>query len=351
MLVLFNKDVTLHFKISTTLAFLVLILSACGGGADSIPIVKDDTPAKPNTTPTPSEFTISTNNVETAASIAITSTFNNFALNTSSIFTQSTIEKTAVQLQINTRDQVLKPLKRAISSGAAYSEDVNAITTDCAISGTLTTTINFQKTFSLSLEDSVKIEAMNCHDGSSITNGSFTYQFTQLTDFNDFDDYTVLGLDMIFDKYSINFLEKNKEVTVTSMYSLLITQDEYSQKVDISSPVLGIVVNDYLQLIQNLEIEKTYIHNTNIETITASSDLHDNALFGLINITTLDGFEFYGQESDAPTSGRIKITAEDNSSIILTVLNTNDVQLDADYNADDVIDETRVVSWESLLYP
>lgn len=349
-----DKEVSLKFKVSFILPIVIILLTACDDGdVDALysDIDGKNSPEVPSNSSSVelSAFTISTNNLEKTSSIAMSAIFNNLALNTSDIFTHTEVEEAAAQSYFNHERAISKQLKRSVTSGEGFSENINASATDCKIAGNTTTTFDLQDPFTISIDDSVMFESENCNDGQTITNGKFLFKFTQFTDFVDLNNYTTLGLDMIFAGYSVEVIEQSKTVTISSIYSLLITKDLYSQQVEITSPVLGVRVNDYMQLLQNLVIKKRYTKNTNIETMSASSNLMDTALFGELTITTLDDFEFYGQESDAPTSGSMKIMAEDNSSIVITVLNVSDVQLAADFDGDDVIDETRVVTWESLV--
>lgn len=343
-----HKEINLKFNINFTLPILIFLLTACGGGADSIAIVEDDTPDAPPT-PVKSQFMISSDNLEKTALISLSSIFYNVALNTADIFTDDVVEQSAVQLYNSKQRLISKHLKRSLSSGNSFAESANASTTHCEISGSTTTTFEFENPYVISVNDSVTFESIDCNDGQNITNGTFVFQFTQLIDFIDLEHYGTLGLNIIYDGYSLKSLKNSNNITISSMYSLLITKDTYSTEIEIKSPLLAMVVNEYVQLLQNLEVTREYIKNTNIETMSVSNSLMDNALMGKVIITTLEDFEFYGPASDVPNSGSIKITAEDNSVIILTVLNNTDVQLDADFNADDVIDETRVVTWESLV--
>lgn len=348
-------DVKLNVNIKAVFPLLLILLTACGGSDGDVDEIYSNIDGK-NSPEVPSNtvnvqipaFSISSDNLEITTTIAIDSIFNNLALNMSKSLTGSEVSTSSSQLYLPPNLQNFTRLKRAFSSASDSSKTVSKEVTDCAISGSLTTTISLQNPLKLSPNDSFKFENANCHDGSSVSNGTFIYKFTQLVNFNSFEHYDILGLDVIFDGYSIEFLDDNKTVTVSSKYSVLITQDEYLHQVAITSPLLATVVNDYMSLSQNLTVDKTYNKNENVETVNASTYLINGALFGEITISTLKDFNFNGQGSDTPFSGSMKIEANNGSSIILTVLNSNDIQLEADFDGDEMIDETRVISWESL---
>ena len=98
----------------------------------------------------------------------------------------------------------------------------------------------------------------------------------------------------------------------------------------------------------NLDISTTSNDATGAYTADLSGNVTDSDL-GTYQVTTLNTFQ--GNENnnpDNPTSGSGQVTATDNSSVTMVVLNNLSVRLDVDPNGDTIIDDVVNTTWDVL---
>lgn len=79
--------------------------------------------------------------------------------------------------------------------------------------------------------------------------------------------------------------------------------------------------------------------------IGASGTFTSDTLEGAVTFATLEDFVAMGD--DNPSSGQLLIS-DSSSSVLVTVLDNMNVQLDIDLDLDGTIDETIVVTWADL---
>ena len=97
-------------------------------------------------------------------------------------------------------------------------------------------------------------------------------------------------------------------------------------------------LSDYM-LIDTLDL------NALTEVISTSGIYTSTELEGSVTFETLEDFIVMGD--DNPSSG-ILLISDSSSSVLLTVLDNINVQLDIDLDLDGMIDETMVVTWDEL---
>lgn len=323
---------------------LVLALSACGGSDDSVPDTSGGIPAEFNDTP----VSITTDNAEDVSSVAITSSFNNMALGVADGFTGVVVDKTEQRFNITDSQWLLSQLKKLPQVNDSFTGIVSTESDDCLYGGSTDFTFSFQDPtgFSISANDYVKFQSNNCDDGYGETNGSFTIVYTQVVDFIDYDDFTTLSFDVSFTNYSVAF-SSAEQLEINGAYSLEINKDLYTEATDVTSDLLAIHIPSYQNTVENLTINKLYVANTGIETLSTSSKISDDLIGGSVTVSTVEEFVFPYRYSFTPTSGVMKVIGADNSSVLLTV-SGGVVQIDADFNGDNTIDETTTTTWSEL---
>jgi hypothetical protein len=244
--------------------------------------------------------------------------------------------------------KLIKHLDKSIITVDNVTGVVARQTFTCLEGGSVVQTSDWKDEFTITANDSVQLQYTDCYEFQVTANGSLSFTYTQVSDFISFDDFSVLGLNISFDNYSLKVDGSSVAPAIVGEYTLLINKNNFTQTVDITAEQLTISIPEYQQTIEDLVIEKIYTENTNIETLNVSSTLIDSYLEGSVSLVTLQNFEFDSQESLTPFSGSMKITGENNSSIVLTVINSSLVQLDTDFDGNNTIDNTDIVTWNDL---
>ncbi|MGJ8692930.1 MAG: hypothetical protein ACSHW0_10660 [Thalassotalea sp.] len=327
---------------------LIVLLSSCGGsGSDTI----SAKPVLPEASGTPSSgVTLNSNNVERTTKLALSSVFNNLALVTSKSFTGViTEQQVKPQFSLNDIDWVLNLIEISISKPDSFTGVVATQQLDCDVSGTLEMTINLQDPLTITPNDSFSYQATNCNNGSTTINGEFTVRFTKTTDFKNLQQYSTLGLIILYDSLKVQVIGNTEAITIAGIYSIVINQDLYSSTIKITAPLITVFSSAFQQAITNMTLETILTKNTDVEAMTiSSSNLHSLLGDDSYTITSIEEIQFHDQQSDVPSSGSLKITTKTNASILITILSNSDVQLDTDFDGNNTVDDTRVVTWASL---
>lgn len=340
-----NKDIILNNKIKVALSSLVLVLSACDDSDEPTTDTGGGTPAVVNTTP----VTISSDNVEEVTSTAISSSFNNMAIGVSDGFIGVVVEDEAVKNNILDADWALSQLKKLPQVTDSFTGVSTSDTEDCYVSGSQTFTFTVQDpTFqTVSAGDSIKFVANNCDDGYGETNGTFTMTYTHVVDFDGYDDFTTLGIDISFSDYSVAV--SSEDVVMSGSYSIIMNKGMYTETVDTTSDKLVTEIASYQTAIEDLIVKQVYDKDTGIKTLVTSSIVSDSFIGGSVTVSTIEELSFPYQWDYTPTSGVLKVVGASGSSVLITV-SDDSVQLDADFNGDGTIDETTTTTWTSLTY-
>ena len=338
---------TLKFIMKTLLPTTILLLTACGeSSGDSVSTTTTTTTVSSDTAP----ITISSTNMATISTLALSSVFDNIGLAVAETFTGVIVEESTQQINISDTDWIFNQLNKALDSTDNFTGVITKETENCLISGSTEFTYDLNDINTISVNDSITLTSTNCDDGDGITNGSVIFSFTQLTNFIDLDDYSILGMNISFNDYSIELDKTTDVASVIGDYSIIINKDLFKQESNITSDKLTINIPAFQQIIQNLIIKKIYTENTDVETLTVSNLVINDVLGGSFTLTTSEELVFTSQFISSPSSGVLKVTGANDSSIVITVLNTSSVQLDADFNGDSIIDETRMTRWNDLTF-
>lgn len=336
-----NKEIVLNLNMKIAMSSLVVFLTACGDSSD-------DNVAKELSGENSELISISSSNMEQAVTVATNSIFNNMALATADGFTGVIVEESTSPINVINAEWVFSHLNKSVNIDDSFTGVISSNTEECEVSGNMEFTFDLANPFGLSVNDSVTFTSNNCDDGLGVTNGSFTMQYTEIEDFVSLNDFSILGLNVTFDSYSIDF--DDEEIVIDGQYSLVINKNIYTETVDITSDKLSISIPNYQTTIEDLVINEIYTDNTNIKTLNASNTVTDGLLGGSVNVQTTEDFEYFSRYSNTPSSGVMVITGADSSSVTITVLTSNSVQLDADYDGDNTIDNTITTTWNALTF-
>ena len=92
-------------------------------------------------------------------------------------------------------------------------------------------------------------------------------------------------------------------------------------------------------------LTQTFDLNALTQVISSSGALTSSLLEGTVTFETLQDFVVMGD--DNPSEGQLLIS-DGSSSVLITVLDNVNVQLDIDLDLDGIIDETFVVAWSEF---
>jgi len=99
------------------------------------------------------------------------------------------------------------------------------------------------------------------------------------------------------------------------------------------------------ETLTNYVLAETFDLNVLTQAVSTSGTLTSNLLEGSITFETFHNFVVIGD--DNPSAGQLMI-ADSNSSVLVTVLDNTNVQLEIDFDLDGMIDQTIVVTWTEL---
>jgi hypothetical protein len=253
------------------------------------------------------------------------------------------------------------------------------ITESCEISGTASITLeDHDNDGEVSMGDTITVIANNCVEKSETTSGQMSFTVFEddpnfsativFTDFSitDFEGKSSLDGDISLKRRlnqlgSTEFISMNsknitvlssnlnsEEISTISNFSLSITIVGTLDSLVMTADTLTHVEAGITEILNNFSLTYTKDSNTLLSTLDFRGVFNDPAVAGgVFSVDTLQPFEGF-TNADYPYTGVIKITATDNSSATLTVLDAVNVRLTVDENGDGVVDQTTDTTWKSL---
>jgi hypothetical protein len=225
-------------------------------------------------------------------------------------------------------------------------------TTNCPGSGTIAATYVMASSTAVSTGDSVSITANNCVDGTTKINGGLAIRFNSIHG----TPSSTAAWDASMTLTYTNLSMTDSGITESVNGDLTLN---YNQTAD-SSASFGASGS-------SLSTTTTTARGTSSRTLTAYNysgsvtaaglyTFHDDFTFAgnlprlgnNVQYTVKTLVDFQQQSGNYPSQGKLKITATDNTSLTLTVLNNTTVQIDLDTNGDGVIDNTYTKTWAEL---
>lgn len=272
---------------------------------------------------------ITTLNKEIVSKLAISNTFENMALSFSDISDYSS----------NQQDSV---------TGVLTTE-----TEDCEVSGTIV----FREDLNdldgpVVANDFYEIEFQACEElDDSILNGTIRETFNAATNYylgGDNSDYSV-DVTTAFTDYTMTFSDGDDEVETSfagSFRSVIVDSIE-GNSLNTTSDEITITAGPFTQKTTDLNLDYSYVEETNITTFTAAFTISQSLIGGSVAVTTPTPFKLTYQ-SQVPYEGQLVIAGDD-SSITLTVVSEGSVEITYDLDGDgQPDDEPTVESWDDL---
>ncbi|WP_144395481.1 hypothetical protein [Pleionea sediminis] len=152
-----------------------------------------------------------------------------------------------------------------------------------------------------------------------------------------FDSLSLVETTTPLDLLAVGTVTSNNNYTGTTFTS------NDTLNLEIAYNETAIAFSDWVKVIE-LDTEASLF------TMTLNGTVDISSQNGAFTIATLEPlvFDANGEAAEFIISGKFQLTAEDNSSVIVTVLDSTQVQLDIDENGDGIIDETLVIDIADL---
>jgi hypothetical protein len=199
--------------------------------------------------------------------------------------------------------------------------------------------------------DSMSISAANCIEGAQKMNGTMTFGFSNLSGTIGSSSAWSGTLSLTFANVS---LEENGEVArangdMTLRYSqtgyLVATASASGASLQMVQVKNGATVAD--ETLTNFSYDASL--NANVTTYSVNFTLSGTlGKLGNSSYTVKTLTPFKETDGAYPSSGSVKITAGDNSTAIVTAVDSANVRIELDKNGDGVIDETINTTWVNL---
>jgi hypothetical protein len=314
------------------------LLSACGGSGDS---------ASPPTG-TQSVAITSTNQTSVARAtvngglslgLVQNETTNGAAVSPGSVAVAQHVLQRALSNALNQR--------KSIASAMAKPATGSSGTDPCGVSGTLTSTWNdVDNNSQLSAGDILTANFQHCQDTSTLAvNGLVTITLTGTPSAEQFSaSASFQSVAVVYGgiTYTINGAVALSEVDTSTVSSSTFT---------IGSPGLTVAIasasyDDSITFDSGFVAASTFLAGTSSLTVTGS--FVSQSIGGRVTIATPQAL--IEQPGDLePRQGQVLVTGAGGSTLLATVLNTTQVQLQVDANGDGTIDGTTTVAWSALL--
>jgi hypothetical protein len=304
-------------------------LSSCGGGGSG---------GTKALTPT---LTISSANAARTAEVTVIAT--NIS-DSASVSDEALEQANAVALSAETAKRAAQRMQARALPQAQVSDTVACDTPSSGSAGSFILTINdADNNLDLSVNDTIEARFTNClfaPEGVT-TNGTLSLRVTSVsgTSLGLAAEFTNLATDVsgsgdITLNGSMNFTANTLTPTSTrvTITSGTLTTQHGGDTVTVSAPNLTITTDDL----------------TGRYVIFGGASVTSLALGGTIVFDIPSSTPLTGRADANPDSGAINITGA-RSSMLVTVLGGNNVRLDIDTTGDQIVDESRTVTWDEIL--
>ncbi|WOH39073.1 hypothetical protein RI844_07575 [Thalassotalea fonticola] len=318
---------------------LTLCVSACGGGGGG-----GDTPKVNNQA--------STTSIDSGNAMQILAEVSAAVLGTDNLTNSVDFSNSNVTVEMNMSNPTAMHGASVTSQKALAGIIINYTpigpeTVDCYVSGTQKIWGDLNDVNTLTAGDVLNIESNMCDDGyGEVIDGLL--------------EMTIVNIDG-----DINSLEFLLEVEV-KFADLMTTTDSESisfdgdismvidtlapplEKLEVSGNSFSINFDDKAVTMSNFL--DTFIVDTSTFPIaweqSAKGSLTSSEFIGTVNYETT--LTLMGTGGSYPHSGELLVTGADGASLKLIVIDAENIQIDADYDGDKVIDETTYITWSEL---
>lgn len=243
-------------------------------------------------------------------------------------------------------DQVVRFRSKSQSAGLVTP----AATVGCTDGGSVTDVFSNNDTNpEFTAGDTLSLTFDNCVEGGIFIDGRLTLALTSLTgDPAGFASDYSLTIAIMFNNFVVNGDGQSSEIDGSLTVSA--SRSGNTETVTVSSSSLtfrdtGIPSNP-VRVLSGFSVTEIYNDTTGSYTISVTGTLNDSRVGFNVMATTITPLASDGFSN--PTSGSIRLTAGDGTSVTLTATGGDTVRLDVDTNGDGTIDSIINTSWTAL---
>lgn len=325
---------------------VTLALAACGGGGGSSGTASNNSTA--------TNFSVTSANMQDVGAQAYRATSSMNAQiggSSSSFVTGVAVDTTTAGVVGVTMQELYRALNTQTASNLVVGSTVSQ-TVACTDGGTLQVSANFASSSTVTAGDSVTMTASACKESGYTLNGSISVTFKSINGIPGESANWSGAFAVTYTNFSVISGSSADTASISGSLSMNINQTGYGAA---SYSVSGNSLN--LSETHNGSTTSTtlsnFSYNGSLQSgiITYSSNFGVSGNLGKLgnaSFTVKTLTDFKQPVNGQPTQGALKITASDNSSVTLTVLDSTNVKLDLDKNGDGVIDESVTTTWTAL---
>jgi hypothetical protein len=218
---------------------------------------------------------------------------------------------------------------------------------NCLASGAITLSANLASTETLRAGDQITAVFEHCNDGDgAVYNGRMRID--------------VLGFagDLFGDLYQLNSRFTLTDLAITedgitdtgngtlNVNMNLLTPDLELYSISTSRFTLESGNHSWIFHDVVSTVEDDYRGASWRTTLSESGSLESSSFEGRVDYGTLTPFQ--SVDGNPPATGVLRIDGANGTSIVVTALNTEELQLTIDSNGDTVVDETRLMGWDTV---
>jgi hypothetical protein len=335
------REAHLKFHASVFAAAVAALLSACGGGSS------DNASAAP-TTGAQSVAITSVNQTSVARATV------NAAFSLGLVQNESPSGGTSAAASSGATSRMIQRVldkavaqRRGIATASAHPAAITSSTAPCDISGSIATSVNdADNSGQLSAGDVITATFQQCEDSTALTiNGTLTITLTGTPASTQFAGNAVFQnvvASYTGVTYTINGNTAISETDTDTLSSSTFTVG--AAGLTVATAATGYA--DSITFDAGLVAASSFIAGTNTLTLTGS--FVSQSIGGRVTIATPHGL--VQQAADAyPSQGQLLITGASGSTLLVTALNSTQVQLQVDANGDGTVDSTTTATWASLI--
>lgn len=328
----------MKFRASTCVAAVAALLSACGGSGDSPP-PSSGTQSVAITAANQSTVARATVNGGFSLALVQDETSNGATASPDSTVVAERLLRHVLRAVVNQR--------KSIASASAHPDTVSSETDPCGVSGTLTSNWNdVDNNNQLSAGDILTANFQQCQDTPTLSvNGTVTITLTGTPTESQFTGNAVFA--NVVAVYGGVAYTLNGAVAVNEVDTDTLSDSSFT--VASTGLTVGIVSTGYSDSIvfdSGMAAASSFLAGSS--SLTLNGSFTSQSLGGRVTISTPHAL--MQQNGDAyPSQGSVLITGASGSTLLVTALNTTQVQLQVDANGDGTVDGTTTTTWTALI--
>ena len=328
----------MKFHASVCAVAVAAALSACGGSGDSPP-PSSGTQSVAITSANQSAVARATVNGGFSLALVQDETSNGATTSPNSTVVAERLLQHVLRAAVNQR--------KSIASATAHPDTGSSETDPCGVSGTLTSTWNdVDNNNQLSAGDILTANFQQCQDTPTLSvNGTVTITLTGTPTESQFTGNAVFA----------SVVAVYGGVSYTLDGAVAVSETDTDTLSDSSFTVAGtgltVVIastgySDSIAFDSGMVAASSFLAGSSSLTLTGS--FTSQSLGGRVTISTPHAL--MQQNGDAyPSQGSVLITGASGSTLLVTALNTTQVQLQVDANGDGTVDSTTTTTWTALI--